>query len=70
MVTMGSKFKVLSTKSNVFRFNVWDTAEQEKDLCVITSRAGVIIFKVTPRSVHELPNWHCNLERLREQGCR
>lgn len=58
------------TTCGKIRFNVWDTAGQEKfgglrDGYYIQGQCGIIMFDVTSRVTYKnVPNWHKDLERV------
>lgn len=58
------------TNRGLIRFNVWDTAGQEKfgglrDGYYIQGQCGIIMFDVTARVTYKnVPNWHKDLERV------
>lgn len=58
------------TNRGLIRFNVWDTAGQEKfgglrDGYYIQGQCGIIMFDVTSRVTYKnVPNWHKDLERV------
>merc|ERR1712154_341926 len=60
------------TSRGVIRFNVWDTAGQEKfgglrDGYYIQGQCAVIMFDVTSRVTYKnVPNWHRDLTRVCE----
>eukprot|EP00112_Aurelia_sp_Birch-Aquarium-sp1_P012925 Seg2723.2 transcript_id=Seg2723.2/GoldUCD/mRNA.D3Y31 product="GTP-binding nuclear protein Ran" protein_id=Seg2723.2/GoldUCD/D3Y31 len=60
------------TTHGVIKFNVWDTAGQEKfgglrDGYYIAAQCGIIMFDVTSRVTHKnVPNWHRDLVRVCE----
>ena len=63
---------VFYTNHGPIRFNVWDTAGQEKfgglrDGYYIQSQCGIIMFDVTSRVTYKnVPNWHRDLVRVCE----
>lgn len=63
---------VFHTSRGPIRFNVWDTAGQEKfgglrDGYYINGQAGIIMFDVTSRVTYKnVPNWHRDLVRVCE----
>jgi len=60
------------TNFGTIRFNVWDTAGQEKfgglrDGYYIQGQCGIIMFDVTAKITYRsVPNWHRDLERVCE----
>ena len=58
------------TNKGQIRFNVWDTAGQEKigsllDGYYIQGQCAIIMVNVTARSTYiNIPNWQCNLVRM------
>ena len=58
------------TNRGLIRFNVWDTAGQEKfgglrDGYYIQGQCGIIMFDVTSRVTYKnVPNWFKDLERV------
>src|SRR6266404_5900311 len=58
--------------SGFYRFNVWDTAGQEKfgglrDGYYIQGQCAIVMFDVTSRITYKnVPNWHRDLERVCE----
>ena len=60
------------TNFGVIKFNVWDTAGQEKfgglrDGYYIGANCGIIMFDVTSRVTYKnVPNWHRDLVRVCE----
>ncbi len=58
------------TNRGLIRFNVWDTAGQEKfgglrDGYYIQGQCGIIMFDVTSRVTYKnVPNWHRDLARV------
>lgn len=63
---------VFYTNFGSIRFNVWDTAGQEKfgglrDGYYIGAECGIIMFDVTSRVTYKnVPNWHRDLVRVCE----
>ena len=63
---------VFYTNRGPIRFNVWDTAGQEKfgglrDGYYIQGQCGIIMFDVTSRVTYKnVPNWHRDLTRVCE----
>jgi GTP-binding nuclear protein Ran len=63
---------VFHTNRGPIRFNVWDTAGQEKfgglrDGYYISAQAAIIMFDVTSRTTYkDVPNWHRDLVRVCE----
>jgi len=63
---------VFYTSHGVIKFNVWDTAGQEKfgglrDGYYISAECGIIMFDVTSRITYKnVPNWHRDLVRVCE----
>lgn len=63
---------VFHTNRGVIRFNVWDTAGQEKfgglrDGYYIQGQCAIIMFDVTSRVTYKnVPNWHRDLVRVCE----
>merc|ERR1712025_1121268 len=63
---------VFHTNRGALRFNVWDTAGQEKfgglrDGYYIQGQCAVIMFDVTSRVTYKnVPNWHRDLTRVCE----
>merc|ERR1712004_223564 len=63
---------VFHTNRGPIRFNVWDTAGQEKfgglrDGYYIQGQCGIIMFDVTSRVTYKnVPNWHRDLVRVCE----
>jgi len=63
---------VFHTNRGLIRFNVWDTAGQEKfgglrDGYYIQGQCAVIMFDVTSRVTYKnIPNWHRDLVRVCE----
>ena len=63
---------VFYTNFGVIKFNVWDTAGQEKfgglrDGYYIGANCGIIMFDVTSRVTYKnVPNWHRDLVRVCE----
>ena len=61
------------TSSGLIRFNVWDTAGQEKfgglrDGYYINGNCAIIMFDVTSRVTYKnVPNWHRDLARVCNQ---
>ena len=61
------------TNRGTLRFNVWDTAGQEKfgglrDGYYIQGQCAIIMFDVTARITYKnVPNWHRDLTRVCEQ---
>nr|ABD65418.1 Ran [Suberites domuncula] len=61
---------VFYTNKGPIRFNVWDTAGQEKlgglrDGYYIQGQCGIIMFDVTSRVTYKnVPNWHRDLTRV------
>ena len=60
------------TSYGKIKFNVWDTAGQEKfaglrDGYYIEAQCGIIMFDVTSRITYKsVPNWHRDLTRVCE----
>jgi len=63
---------IFTTNCGPIRFNVWDTAGQEKfgglrDGYYIQGQAAIIMFDVTSRMTYKnVPNWHRDLVRVCE----
>merc|ERR1712211_36642 len=63
---------VFHTNRGAIRFNVWDTAGQEKfgglrDGYYIQGQCAIIMFDVTSRITYKnVPNWHRDIVRVRE----
>jgi len=63
---------IFYTNRGVMRFNVWDTAGQEKfgglrDGYYIQGQCAIIMFDVTSRVTYKnVPNWHRDLHRVCE----
>ena len=63
---------VFHTNTGPIKFNVWDTAGQEKfgglrDGYYIQAQCAIIMFDVTSRVTYKnVPNWHRDLVRMRE----
>jgi len=63
---------VFFTNRGPIRFNVWDTAGQEKfgglrDGYYVQGQAAIIMFDVTSRTTYKnVPNWHRDLTRICE----
>ncbi|KAF7307865.1 GTP-binding nuclear protein [Mycena kentingensis (nom. inval.)] len=74
IATLGVEVHPLSftTTRGDLRFDVWDTAGQEKfgglrDGYYIQGQCGIIMFDVTSRITYRsVPNWHRDLERVCE----
>jgi GTP-binding nuclear protein Ran len=72
VATMGAEVRQLpfATSYGRIRFNVWDTAGQEKfaglrDGYYVESQAAIIMFDVTSRVTYKsVPNWHRDLVRV------
>jgi GTP-binding nuclear protein Ran len=72
VATMGAEVHPLHFATNYgnIRFNVWDTAGQEKfaglrDGYYVASQAAIIMFDVTSRVTYKsVPNWHRDLVRV------
>jgi len=72
VATLGVEVRPLTfyTNKGVVRFNVWDTAGQEKfgglrDGYYIQVQAAIIFFDVTSRITYKnVPNWHRDLVRV------
>ena len=72
VATLGVEVHPLDFNTNrgLIRFNVWDTAGQEKfgglrDGYYIQGQCGIIMFDVTSRVTYKnVPNWHKDLERV------
>eukprot|EP00227_Mantoniella_beaufortii_P001320 CAMPEP_0197618610 /NCGR_PEP_ID=MMETSP1326-20131121/61623_1 /TAXON_ID=1155430 /ORGANISM="Genus nov. species nov., Strain RCC2288" /LENGTH=187 /DNA_ID=CAMNT_0043187509 /DNA_START=41 /DNA_END=600 /DNA_ORIENTATION=+ len=74
VATVGAEVHVLdlNTTKGQIRFNVWDTAGQEKltvlkDGYFINTNCAIIMFDVTSRTTYKsVPNWHRDLHRVCE----
>ena len=74
LATLGVEVHPLEFHTNrgLIRFNVWDTAGQEKfgglrDGYYIQGQCGIIMFDVTSRVTYKnVPNWHRDLVRVCE----
>jgi len=74
VATLGVEVHPLTffTNRGAIRFNVWDTAGQEKfgglrDVYYILGQAAIIMFDVTSRMTYKaVPNWHRDLVRVCE----
>ncbi|XP_065055394.1 GTP-binding nuclear protein Ran-like [Rhopilema esculentum] len=74
VATLGVEVHPLCFNTNfgVIKFNVWDTAGQEKfgglrDGYYIAAQCGIIMFDVTSRVTYKnVPNWHRDLVRVCE----
>ncbi|KAJ7635307.1 GTP-binding nuclear protein GSP1/Ran [Roridomyces roridus] len=74
IATLGAEVHPISFTTNFgeLRFNVWDTAGQEKfgglrDGYYIQASCAIIMFDVTSRITYQsVPNWHRDLERVCE----
>jgi GTP-binding nuclear protein Ran len=72
VATMGAEVHPLpfATNYGAIRFNVWDTAGQEKfaglrDGYYVEAQAAIIMFDVTSRVTYKsVPNWHRDLQRV------
>jgi GTP-binding nuclear protein Ran len=72
VATQGAEVRPLpfSTSYGNIRFNVWDTAGQEKfaglrDGYYVESQAAIIMFDVTSRVTYKnVPNWHRDIVRV------
>ncbi|XP_028396408.1 GTP-binding nuclear protein Ran-like [Dendronephthya gigantea] len=72
VATLGVEVHPLDFNTNrgLIRFNVWDTAGQEKfgglrDGYYIQGQCGIIMFDVTSRVTYKnVPSWHRDLERV------
>lgn len=72
VATLGVEVNPLTfyTDYGCIRFNVWDTAGQEKfgglrDGYYISAQCGIIMFDVTSRVTYKnVPNWHRDLVRV------
>ena len=72
LATLGVEVNPLTfyTDYGCIRFNVWDTAGQEKfgglrDGYYISAQCGIIMFDVTSRVTYKnVPNWHRDLVRV------
>ena len=75
LATLGVEVHPLDfyTSSGLIRFNVWDTAGQEKfgglrDGYYINGNCAIIMFDVTSRVTYKnVPNWHRDLARVCSQ---
>lgn len=75
VATLGVEVRPLdfSTNFGKIRFNVWDTAGQEKfgglrDGYYINGNCAIIMFDVTARTTYKhVPNWYRDLTRVCEQ---
>uniref|UniRef100_A0A8C5XKH2 GTP-binding nuclear protein Ran n=1 Tax=Microcebus murinus TaxID=30608 RepID=A0A8C5XKH2_MICMU len=58
---------VFHTNRGPIKFNVWDTAGQEKDGYYVQAQCAIIMFDVTSRVTYKnVPNWHRDLVRVCE----
>jgi GTP-binding nuclear protein Ran len=72
VATLGVEVRSLdfSTNFGTIRFNIWDTAGQEKfgglrDGYYIQGQCGIIMFDVTARTTYKhVPNWYRDLTRV------
>jgi len=72
VATLGAEVHplVFHTSMGPIKFNVWDTAGQEKfaglrDGYYIEAKCGIIMFDVTSRITYKsVPNWHRDLVRV------
>jgi len=75
VATLGVEVRPLDFNTNFgcLRFNVWDTAGQEKfgglrDGYYIGGQCAIVMFDVTARTTYKnVPNWHRDLVRVCEQ---
>ena len=75
VATLGAEVHplVFHTSMGPIKFNVWDTAGQEKfaglrDGYYIEAKCGIIMFDVTSRITYKsVPNWHRDLVRVADE---